>query len=368
MQLRPKMLSKMLQSFRASPSSSRISVLHLQSSYCSTGSNRREKILRTRAAQKQLYGRIIQTNSNGKVTAPEPANNSIERKVDQVHVRTDRQNEMKVTAPERASEFYWLVQKGQDFNSNTNKKFKVIRFSNSTNDDASKSVQNKSSAPETSSTLTKNTSPNSTNWNQTDQTFSNVDNSNTVHSSQFPKMSAKNAIITAKNLIQELVSNRGNSVQKQRGQDIPFDAAALSSILNYPIISNKSTLSQIEDLLADRSIRLPSISKVLQATMPESSRIALRKWKLGKIAELGLDGFKEYEQETLARGKNFHAAIEDFLSQGTIPTPDSSIIKLWDSIDNSLKELKPKPVLLEQPILHAELKYKGIIDNVSIVK
>lgn len=354
----------MLQPFRALPSNSRRTMLQLHSSFCSTSSERREKILRTRAAQKQLYGQIIQTNTNGKMS--ERTSDNIEPKLEQVPVRSDGQNEMKVAAPERASEFYWLVQKEQNFSTNTSKKFKVVRFGKSTNDDASKKEPSKSSTSTSSST--KNTSLNSTNLNQTDQAFSNVDNSNTVHPSQIPKMSAKNAIITAKNLIQELVSSRGSSVQKQRGQEIPFDTTALGSILNYPLISKKSTLSQTEDLLANRSLRLPSISKILQATMPESSRIALRKWKLGKIAELGVDGFKQYERETLDRGKHFHAAIEDFLSQGTIPTRDSSIIQLWDSIDNSLKELNPKPVLLEQPILHAELKYKGIIDNVSIVK
>lgn len=197
------------------------------------------------------------------------------------------------------------------------------------------------------------------------------DDSHTSQMSAAPSVSPVSAIVTAKNLLQQfLQSKRSNEQPSQHNQSqaIPFDDGALKSIVSYPLMCDKKSPHQVHDVLADSSIRLPSISKVLQATMPDSARFALKKWKLAKIAELGLDGFKRYEKETLDKGKDFHLAIEDFLNRGQIPAPDSPIIKLWQSIDHSLSELRPKPVLMEQPILHADLKYKGIIDNVSIVK
>lgn len=42
--------------------------------------------------------------------------------------------------------------------------------------------------------------------------------------------------------------------------------------------------------------QMPSVGKVLQATMPEASRRALMQWKLLKIAELGEEGFNELQQ------------------------------------------------------------------------
>lgn len=89
---------------------------------------------------------------------------------------------------------------------------------------------------------------------------------------------------------------------------------------------------------------------------------------MAKIVELGADGFKQYQEETFSLGKEFHSAIEQYLSNGEAPASDSSINQLWQSVNPSLNELKPKAVLLEQPILHADLKYRGIIDNVSMVK
>lgn len=41
---------------------------------------------------------------------------------------------------------------------------------------------------------------------------------------------------------------------------------------------------------------MPSVGKVLQATMPEQSRRALLNWKQLKIAELGIDGFLELQK------------------------------------------------------------------------
>lgn len=277
--------------------------------FCSSkNSKKREIILRTRSIQKQLYGEVIQTKSNGQIsTTTKPLNpNNVT-------------SELKVTTPERASEFYWLIQKGHNSH-NTAKQFKILRF-------------NKSSSCNDS-----------------------------------PNMDETNTTISAKNHTEMQVSSKQNNVQKKFSQQIPFNEDALNSILNYSLICSKCELNRTEDLIADKSLYLPSISKILQATMPESSRIALKKWKLGKIAELGYDGFKQYEKETFDRGTQFHSAIERFLGDGTIPDRNSSIIKLWDSIDNSLKELQPKPVLLEQSIIHTDLKYKGIIDNVSAVK
>lgn len=42
--------------------------------------------------------------------------------------------------------------------------------------------------------------------------------------------------------------------------------------------------------------QMPSVGKVLQATMPDGARRALMQWKLQKIAELGDEGFNELQK------------------------------------------------------------------------
>lgn len=148
---------------------------------------------------------------------------------------------------------------------------------------------------------------------------------------------------------------------------IPFTDDELQAIAKYPMLCSKADTTQMERLLHDRTTRLPSISRILQATMSDASRAALKRWKLAKINELGHDGFQQYQQEILSTGKQFHTALELYLTNGVTPEPTSPVIKLWDSLSGHLTDLKPEPVLIEKPILHTHLKYQGIVDNVSFV-
>lgn len=146
---------------------------------------------------------------------------------------------------------------------------------------------------------------------------------------------------------------------------IPFDQSGLESIPKYPLLCQKVTTNQLDEALSDR---LPSISKILSATMPEASRYILKKWKLAKIAELGEDGFREYEQMTLKTGQLFHSSIQNYFDNKVVPDASSPVVKLWQSVGSVLVELDPKPILTEKSIVHPNLKYKGIIDSVAVVK
>lgn len=363
----------MLKSWRNSAPKSVLSVIQSQCGYCSTGDDEdrrrearenRERMLRFRYEQKQLFGRIIrksgdytnaeapQSTTIGQINVPRIRSDDAydEAKIDPIDCPDDATKvpNIRLESPEKMSEFYWLSQRSH---------IKILKSNKSRPPNKGKS--------ETESTPKKEaSSPDTQSASSKPRTNSDRFEALDAHQpeSQTTKLSPTSAIVSAKNLLQKFVLNRNSDTA------IPFDEAGLKSLVGYPLVCKKRSTSQVQELLADVSLRLPSISKVLQATMPLPARIALRKWKLGKIEELGIDGFKQYEKATLDRGKTFHSAIEDFLSQGHEPAHDSPIIQLWQSIDSSLKQLKPKPVLLEQPILHADLKYKGIIDNVSIVE
>lgn len=98
-----------------------------------------------------------------------------------------------------------------------------------------------------------------------------------------------------------LIVSEDNSVlieSPMDGRAIPFATHQLRSIPSFPMyLTNESVISQFESFVdKPPTFSLPSVSKVLQATMPEAQRNALIKWKNEKIAELGLEGFKAMQQ------------------------------------------------------------------------
>lgn len=74
--------------------------------------------------------------------------------------------------------------------------------------------------------------------------------------------------------------------------DIPFSSQQLTQIINFPLTMNKSKIISSFQTIEQKPFYLPSVSKILQATMPESQRNALIQWKQLKISELGLEGFE----------------------------------------------------------------------------
>lgn len=315
---------------------------------CSTSTNRRVKILRTRSDQKQLYGEVIRDESkiiNKQLTTDSTDNSD--------KLNSSEWSEINRSSSAQDSEFHWLVQRGHSPRSF------VTRYSKFKDTSRSSKVVNQSVSSQQQQEQLKQKLP------------EDSKNRNDVQTYRTPTTTtnAKDVVISAKTLLQSFVTRKPSTNQPNRAasQQIPFDSDELNAIIKYPLVSNKCSLSQTI-ALTDKSMQIPSISKVLTATMPDGTRIALKKWKMAKIAELGADGFKQYEKETLGLGKEFHSAIEQYLSNGEVPTSQSSINQLWQSVNPSLNELKPRAVLMEQPILHADLKYKGIIDNVSLVK
>lgn len=351
-------LIKMLStSCRISPANIPMPLVQLQHHmYFTTKADRRVKIIRTRAEQKQLFGEVIRNETQIINNQQNTGQNS--------NAANSAVKDVKALNRNQSSEFHWLVKNGQSSRSFIEiKNFQGKSSSKDASFDSSKATKQRVSFEQNHSTSRKTKNESNT-WSVPDPVS---DSMQTNQSST--TTNAKGAIISAKNLLKSFVirkSSNDQQIRRSAAQEIPFDMDELNAIVKYPLVTTeKCSLSQTISLT---SMQIPSISKVLTATMPEGTRIALKKWKMAKIAELGADGFKQYEKETFGLGKDFHSAIEQFLNNGETPAPDSSINQLWQSINQSLNELQPKAVLLEQPILHADLKYKGIIDNVSMVK
>jgi len=119
-----------------------------------------------------------------------------------------------------------------------------------------------------------------------------------------------------------------------------------------------------------RDLSIPSVSKILAATMSEKSREVLARWEKEKIALLGLEGFKKLKSDTFARGHTLHTMLENFMETRQLPKakdiPDSVSKRHLVSISQAVKQFHT-PLLLESAVAHPDLNYGGIVDCVAVL-
>ncbi|KAG8234052.1 hypothetical protein J437_LFUL014777 [Ladona fulva] len=96
----------------------------------------------------------------------------------------------------------------------------------------------------------------------------------------------------------------------------------------------------------------PSVTKVLNATMSEHSKMLLKKWREKMIAELGQDGFMSFYKAQLNSGCQFHTAIQSFL-RGTcsedLLLDGQGVEGCWKSLTPVILKMKDVQIL-EGPI------------------
>ncbi|CRL03369.1 CLUMA_CG016175, isoform A [Clunio marinus] len=152
-------------------------------------------------------------------------------------------------------------------------------------------------------------------------------------------------------------------------RDIPFENNQLRAIPNFPLFLDGKNIIEpfYENLNSDKSYFIPSVSKILQATMPESQRLALIQWKNLKISELGFEGFQLMQQSHLNRGKMFHEYLHKHFSGETVVKSEisSEVLEIWNSVEPYLEMFQTPGVITEEHVKHPQLHYKGIVDCVS---
>ncbi|KAG8596720.1 hypothetical protein GDO81_002029 [Engystomops pustulosus] len=114
--------------------------------------------------------------------------------------------------------------------------------------------------------------------------------------------------------------------------------------------------------------RLPSVTRILQQTMPMEQAFYLERWKQRMIMELGEEGFIEYTAAVFSQGKLFHAQLEDLLlsKEPYTPKPDDTeqLVGYMNSVDHVLPDIVGVRTL-ESAVLHSELQYLGFVDCVA---
>ncbi|GFW99896.1 mitochondrial genome maintenance exonuclease 1 [Trichonephila clavipes] len=152
-----------------------------------------------------------------------------------------------------------------------------------------------------------------------------------------------------------------------------LEANDLNQVLNFPLLNQQRSKTSEIDIVRINSLRkelekrsksyVPSVSKILENTMPQESAERLRRWKENIIKELGVEGFQKYQEDILKNGQNLHTCINAYL--GSTPKPEiqveEAIAGHWESLRNIFTHISDIK-LLEERISHPFLCYKGIVD------
>ncbi|XP_068088544.1 mitochondrial genome maintenance exonuclease 1 [Hyperolius riggenbachi] len=114
--------------------------------------------------------------------------------------------------------------------------------------------------------------------------------------------------------------------------------------------------------------RLPSVTRILQQTMPMEQAFYLERWKQKMIMELGEEGFIQYTAAIFSQGKMFHARLEDLLmsreDQVQHQEETNELSGFLGSVEHILPDITAVRTL-ESAVLHSELKYLGFVDCVA---
>ncbi|KAM3930802.1 mitochondrial genome maintenance exonuclease 1 [Leptodactylus fuscus] len=114
--------------------------------------------------------------------------------------------------------------------------------------------------------------------------------------------------------------------------------------------------------------KLPSVTRILQQTMPMEQAFYLERWKQRMIMELGEEGFIEYTAAVFSQGKLFHEQLEDLLlsEEQYTEKPDDTeeLVGYMNSIEHVLSDVVGVKSL-ESAVVHSELQYLGFVDCVA---
>ncbi|XP_061646146.1 mitochondrial genome maintenance exonuclease 1 isoform X1 [Phyllopteryx taeniolatus] len=116
----------------------------------------------------------------------------------------------------------------------------------------------------------------------------------------------------------------------------------------------------------DRS-SIPSVTRILQATLSPEQLFFLERWKRKMVAELGEEGFKDYTKNLFRQGKLFHSALEEVLMSFATREDDQhapDVLGYMKSIAYILEDVSAARAI-ESSVRHDTLNYLGIVDCVA---
>ncbi|XP_046384598.1 mitochondrial genome maintenance exonuclease 1-like [Ischnura elegans] len=153
-------------------------------------------------------------------------------------------------------------------------------------------------------------------------------------------------------------------------------STVLKCIKGFPLINHSKSscasndfqqFESLQFLSKEYSKRYPSVGKILNATLPDVSKVLLKKWREKMISLLGEEGFLKFNRAQLSAGVQFHAAIQSYLrgaSKDSLNLDGQGVSGSWESLSSVISEIQSVRVL-EGPVRHTHLLYHGVADCVA---
>nr|XP_033791939.1 mitochondrial genome maintenance exonuclease 1 [Geotrypetes seraphini]XP_033791940.1 mitochondrial genome maintenance exonuclease 1 [Geotrypetes seraphini]XP_033791941.1 mitochondrial genome maintenance exonuclease 1 [Geotrypetes seraphini] len=141
------------------------------------------------------------------------------------------------------------------------------------------------------------------------------------------------------------------------------DKTILSTEKTDPMIPLKISLSA----RSRTNAKVPSVTGILQKTMPMEQAFYLERWKQKMIMELGEEGFIAYTADIFSKGKLFHASLEAFFMSPEEPVMEEESAEVSGyvaSVQHVLENISRVKVL-ESAVQHEVLQYRGMVDCVA---
>ncbi|KYM85136.1 Uncharacterized protein C20orf72 [Atta colombica] len=144
----------------------------------------------------------------------------------------------------------------------------------------------------------------------------------------------------------------------------------IKNLLSFPIMDSKQdfpiqsteilSISGKDDL---KTLKFPSVTKILTQTMSPESKLALEAWKKRMIEKLGQEGFEMHQKALLEDGASLHSCIAQSLLGKEYEIP-SRIESVFNSVQCVLEDVHNVKAI-ETHVAHTKLHYKGIVDCIA---
>lgn len=112
---------------------------------------------------------------------------------------------------------------------------------------------------------------------------------------------------------------------------------------------------------------IPSVTRILQQTMPLEQAFYLERWRKKMIAELGEEGFSQYTANLFKQGKVFHVALEAILKSAEVAEQEEGGVDVCgyiQSVQHVLADVGGVRAI-ESAVKHQSLSYVGLVDCVA---
>ncbi|KAG8248230.1 mitochondrial DNA repair [Homalodisca vitripennis] len=148
----------------------------------------------------------------------------------------------------------------------------------------------------------------------------------------------------------------------------PFEGSAKRDTFGQSTYVNPILKFSFNNTLVDSVAEFPSVTSILEETVPYRSELILSNWRQKMIHNFGEEGLHNHSEALRARGHEFHKAVRDAMLNLQIE-PNCSLVTR-----NALKSLSwvfkgiSKVAAVESAVAHPTLEYKGVVDCVAIFR